>query len=301
MLWHGSPLSIFEELSMLSFVRRGHDVEIYSYDELEVPNGVTLCDANEILRSEEVFSYDDGLAKGSFSAFSNLFRFKMLLEKGGIWSDPDVLCLRALHDLPDASVGRVGSKDYVNGAVLKFAKGNAICKELYERTRELNRRIALGQTGSLIRDAVMKHGTSITVLPSTAFYPITWHQTWMLLDPDETANCEALASSSLCVHWWNTAITMEIGLPKDALPPEGSYLYKAAETILERARLRAWPRDTAKIWIDNYKLAKTYRDHKHLMDRPLTALLRSDARTVGADLRAIAIAGARRCLPRSTE
>ena len=87
-----------------------------------------------------MFSYTDGFARGSFSAFSNLFRFKMLFEKGGIWSDPDVLCLRSLHALPDASVGRVGSKNFFNGAVLKFARGNAICGELYGQTKALDRK-----------------------------------------------------------------------------------------------------------------------------------------------------------------
>ena len=294
MLWHGSPLSVFEELSLLSFRRCGHDVEIYSYTALDVPDGVTLCDANAILREKDAFCYTDGLAKGSFSAFSNLFRFKMLFDKGGIWSDPDVLCLRPLHTLPDASVGRVGSKNYVNGAVLKFAKGNSICGELYEETKALDRRISLGQTGSLIMEAVDRHPSSFNVLPSSAFYPVTWHQTWMLLDPDQFEACDALAASSYCVHWWNTAISMEIGLPKDALPPEGSFLYLAAERVFGHKNFRSWPRDTARIWIDNYKLAKTYRERKHLLDRPVTALLKSNAGAVSADLRDLVRAARRR-------
>jgi hypothetical protein len=285
MLWHGSPLSLFEDLSLLSFVRCGHDVEIYSYDDLKVPDGVKLCDANEILAENDVFCYTDGLAKGSFSAFSNLFRFKMLFEKGGIWSDPDVLCLRPLHALPDASVGRVGSKNFFNGAVVKFARGNSICGELYAQTKALDQNILLGQTGGLIMQAVERHPSSFNVLPSSAFYPLTWHQTWMLLDPGQAENCETLAASSYCVHWWNTAITMEIGLPKDALPPEGSFLYRAAERVFGHKNFSAWPQDTARIWIDNYKLAKTYTERKHLLERPVTALLKSSAETVSADLR----------------
>jgi hypothetical protein len=165
MLWHGSPLSLYEELSLLSFVRCGHDVEIYSYDNLKVPDGVKLRDANEILAEKDVFCYTDGLAKGSFSAFSNLFRFKMLFEKGGIWSDPDVLCLRSLHALSDASVGRVGSKNFLNGAVLKFAKGNSICGELYAKTKAFDQDILLGQTGGLIMQAVERHPCSMCCRP----------------------------------------------------------------------------------------------------------------------------------------
>ena len=31
---------------------------------------------------------------GSLAAFSNLFRYKLLLERGGWWVDTDVICLR---------------------------------------------------------------------------------------------------------------------------------------------------------------------------------------------------------------
>ena len=86
-LWHGGALSVFEELSLTSFVRCGHEVELYSYDDVSVPHGVRLCDASEIMPLSEVYSYPHGIATGSFAAFSNLFRFKLLHRKGGIWSD----------------------------------------------------------------------------------------------------------------------------------------------------------------------------------------------------------------------
>ena len=47
-------------------------------------------------------------AKGSFAAFSNLFRFKMLAERGGIICQrPDMLCLKPFHELPEAWAGQV--------------------------------------------------------------------------------------------------------------------------------------------------------------------------------------------------
>ena len=92
----------FRELCLRSFLQCGHAVELYTYDEVEAPPGVRLCDANAVLPELEVFAYADGPAKGSFAAFSNLIRFKILAEKGGIWADADMLCLKPLHHLPEA-------------------------------------------------------------------------------------------------------------------------------------------------------------------------------------------------------
>ena len=63
-LWHGSPLTVFERLSLVSFLKLGHAVEVYAYGELDVPPGVTLCDAASVLPESDVFSYSDGPAKG---------------------------------------------------------------------------------------------------------------------------------------------------------------------------------------------------------------------------------------------
>ena len=41
-LWHGSALSIYEELSLRSFVKCGHEVEVYAYETIDVPQGVRL-------------------------------------------------------------------------------------------------------------------------------------------------------------------------------------------------------------------------------------------------------------------
>jgi hypothetical protein len=97
MLWIGRSLSNLERLAMASFLANGHPVHLYAYSHIDrVPHGVTRLDANEILPESSVFTYADGFGKGSPSAFSNRFRYKLLLERGGIYADADIVCLQPL-------------------------------------------------------------------------------------------------------------------------------------------------------------------------------------------------------------
>ena len=95
MLWIGERLSNLERLSIASFLANGHAVHLYTYGDVDrVPPGVVRCDANKILPESAVFTYAGGFGKGSPSAFANGFRYKLLLERGGMYSDTDIVCLR---------------------------------------------------------------------------------------------------------------------------------------------------------------------------------------------------------------
>ena len=93
--WHGDALSPYELFCLKSFIDCGYAVDLYTYDvNLVVPAGVRVCDAAELISRKEVFVYQaEGFGKGSPSAFSNHFRYRLLAEKGGWWIDTDVVCL----------------------------------------------------------------------------------------------------------------------------------------------------------------------------------------------------------------
>src|SRR3989338_7556081 len=97
LLWIGDELSNLERLCLYSYLQNGHSVHLYVYNSnLDGPEGVVLKDGNEILDKSEIFVYQSGCGKGSVSAFSNLFRYALLYQKGGWWSDTDVVCLKHL-------------------------------------------------------------------------------------------------------------------------------------------------------------------------------------------------------------
>lgn len=102
-LWIGSQLSKIELLTLQSFVDNGHIFHLWAYDKIEneLPEGVIVEDANEIIPREKIFRYKYfnkyGHGKGSVSGFSDIFRYKLLYEKGGWWIDMDVTCLKPLN------------------------------------------------------------------------------------------------------------------------------------------------------------------------------------------------------------
>ncbi|MEM1325246.1 MAG: glycosyltransferase [Bacteroidota bacterium] len=133
-LWIGTQLSHLELLTLRSFVAHGHDFQLWVYDELEteVPEGVTLQDANEILDRKHIFRYREGdIGKGSVAGFSDIFRYKLLYEKGGWWVDMDVTCLRPFEfDTP--YVFRQHDFLPVVGNIMKASKGSPAMKAAFE-------------------------------------------------------------------------------------------------------------------------------------------------------------------------
>jgi hypothetical protein len=96
-LWIGDALPEIQRLSVSSFLAHGYTYHLYAYDEIHgVPSGAVVCDAAAILPRESIFCYRNGFGKGSYSAFSNLFRYTLIFERGGWWVDTDVVCLKPL-------------------------------------------------------------------------------------------------------------------------------------------------------------------------------------------------------------
>src|SRR5450755_297611 len=94
MFWHGAQLSRIERLCMASFIAHGHPLHLYVYETpAALPAGVRLMAAADILPSALLFRHR---RTGSLGSFSDWFRYQLLKERGGIWADADVVCLRAL-------------------------------------------------------------------------------------------------------------------------------------------------------------------------------------------------------------
>src|SRR5262245_19751287 len=104
--WHGNDLSPVEWTCLSSFVEHGHKVRLFCYDAIKVPYGIILADASEIINKDEILLLDslfgqsllDALRAGRLSAFSDLFRYELLLKLGEWWIDTDVYCLK--HNIP---------------------------------------------------------------------------------------------------------------------------------------------------------------------------------------------------------
>ena len=91
-LWVGSTLSTLEQLSIKSYLRNGYTYHLYSYNDVQaVPPGTVMRDGNEVLPASAIFQYRK---HNSYAGFSNYFRYKLLLQNGGWWSDLDMVLLK---------------------------------------------------------------------------------------------------------------------------------------------------------------------------------------------------------------
>ena len=95
MMWVQNHLPRLARVCIESFVRCGHPVKLYCYDgcDWSFP-GVEIADAADVLPRDQIFQPQIGAAKGSLSVFSDLFRYRLLNDRGGWWADADTYCLR---------------------------------------------------------------------------------------------------------------------------------------------------------------------------------------------------------------
>lgn len=136
-LWIGVELSLMEMLTIKSFIEKGYVFHIWTYDHLinDLPEGCIICDANEIIPVEKVFKYkyssQFGTGKGSYAGFSDIFRYKLLYEKGGWWVDMDVTCLKPF-DVEAPYFFRAHHVLPLVGNIMKVPKGSELMLRCYE-------------------------------------------------------------------------------------------------------------------------------------------------------------------------
>ncbi|WP_066408631.1 glycosyltransferase [Flavisolibacter tropicus] len=136
-LWIGTTLSKLELLTLSSFTNKGHQFHLWVYEPIEtsIPTGVVIQDANSIIPKTQVFHYSNpstlGHGKGSYAGFSDIFRYKLLYEKGGWWVDMDITCLK-YFDLPESFFFRNHHNLLVVGNVMKCPQGSQVMLDCFE-------------------------------------------------------------------------------------------------------------------------------------------------------------------------
>ncbi len=202
-LWIGKTLSVMEQLAIRSFLENGHPFHLYAYEEIDnIPAGTVVRCGEEILPAAEIFCYPWGFGKGSVAAFADLFRYKLLLERGGWWADMDAVCARPL-DFEDEHVlglerSRGGGRQ-INNAVIKAPIGSPLMEYCWEQGRRMDRaRLVWGQLGPrLLTRAVEALAVPARILPPEVFYPIDYWQVWQLIRSGE------MPGDCYTIHLWN--------------------------------------------------------------------------------------------------
>ena len=215
-MWYGRSLSLVEELSIKSFLANGFEFHLYTYSELNVPNGTLIRDANEVIPEDEIFQ--NTLGAKSYSMFSNRFRYALLEQRAGWWFDLDIICLKPFsYETP--YVFGFERQDYINNAVLFVDKANSILfSKLANRTEGVKKQKVWGETGpTLLTQQVYINGLEKFTEPIERFYPISYYQL-DLLNKDIS-----LGEESLTLHLWNELLTRN-SFDRNNLYPRSSLL-----------------------------------------------------------------------------
>ncbi len=136
-LWIGNNLSPLEILTIQSFQNNGHEFHLWSYEQISnIPPNTQVRDANEILTKEHVFSYKKsnkfGHGKGSLAGFSDIFRYKLLFEHGGWWTDMDITLLKPL-DFSEPYIFRQNGQKGVVGNLMKCPPKSELMNYCFKR------------------------------------------------------------------------------------------------------------------------------------------------------------------------
>jgi len=222
-------------------VRLGHAFHLYVYDGIDVPEGVILKDASEIIPREELFYFQNpDTAKPDLGPFSDLFRFRLLMMRGGWWSDVDTVCLSADVPLTDRAWAREHPEHNpaaVGTSQIAFAAADPVVSELYARCLALSRtaftpREALGPL--LISRTIADLGLPLDMVgTSELFYPIRWVEMFKLWLPEFTEEIQGKARHAIFMPIYQS-FCFYMGLDLAKLPPSGSFLGSVCERYLPR-------------------------------------------------------------------
>lgn len=126
-LWIGESLPAMAAGCLRSFIRLGHRVQMYIYDEVEgLPEGLEIKDANQVVPRERIFRHH---RTNSLSSFSDHFCYTLLNTRGGTWIDCDLYCLRPIPPDEEILLGVQDAKT-INKSLLRLPKGSQMTKDL---------------------------------------------------------------------------------------------------------------------------------------------------------------------------
>ena len=233
MFWAYGTLSRLERLCAASFRDHGFHVLLWGYGPPDnAPPGIYLRDARELVPEDRVFTY----ANGSYAAFADLFRYKVLSCLGGLYADTDVVCLLPADRLPEwpflVSERRKAAPLAVNNNVIWSPRpraGDIVDLALAVTERFPVDALEWGDCGPTLLTALA--GTypklAFRVMPPQFANPIDyWDCPGALLSP-RTPSIKGTGF----LHCYNE-LWRRVGIDKEAAFPEGSLLAELSRRYL---------------------------------------------------------------------
>lgn len=262
-LWIGGRLSWLEQLCLASFRDHGHDVTLFSYEDIDnVPAGIRRADAAPLFPARSFLVHG---RTGSPAVHADAFRYRMIADTGLVWIDADILALRPWTLDTGWIFGWEKPGRIVCNAVLGLPRTSKTLTALLEFCQDphpvppwlspKNREnlVAARECGQPVHvsdlpwgvwgPAALTHflrqtGEITHALPQTAFYPIPFRDRRDLLKPGRDLS-DRIGPDTFGVHLWNRRLRRRLVTHHDGVAPEGSYL--AAAVLRHRIDMAAAP------------------------------------------------------------
>jgi mannosyltransferase OCH1-like enzyme len=219
-MWLGQNITRMERACIQSWINKGYDYHLFTYDKINnLPEGVTIRDGREIISEKTIFKYNlpSERGGGSFSGFSNFFRYKLLLN-GGIWVDSDMYCIKLIPDFEYIFVRE--RCDYVASCILKVPPDSKFAQYCWDICCKKDvTQITWGETGPALVTEAINHLNLHEYIQDTEFYfPISCWDVYKFLENHPIPN-------SYTVHFWNEMWRRE-GQDKNAFYESGTLYEK---------------------------------------------------------------------------
>jgi hypothetical protein len=240
-LWVGQHLPTMQQLSISSFLAKGHEYHLYAYSDLDhLPKGAFLKDARQILPESDVFL---NAKQATYAAFSDYFRYKLLLTKGGWWADTDVICLRPFlfEDEYVFSSENSFCRDRTNSGVIKAPQGAPIMEYAWDVCRKKDKtNLSWDEVGpDLMEESVQRFSLDHYVRPPISFCPLHSEQWRCVLEPWKPSRRFRFQRNTFAIHLWHEMwrrndVNVDLAYPPDSLYEQLKALYllrKPVESI----------------------------------------------------------------------
>ena len=233
-LWVGPRLSRMEYYSIKSFLTLGYKYHLYTYEKVKnIPKGTIVKDANEIMPRKEVFNL-----KSTYLPFSDIWRYKMLHDKGNYWVDLDMIAIKKFDFENEVYVFssertiqegayRSYSKKVPNIGVLKAPKGSPFYLEAYEKCLEFNKNNKNDDKlkyMKMLRALIKKHNMDKYVKEPKVFCNLDWwhareafevHKKYPKKYGVTPPSIPSMFRGPYTIHFWRDRVTKKYGLKLD--------------------------------------------------------------------------------------
>lgn len=239
-LWIGSKLGLMASACLKSFIKHGHVVNLYTYQNItDIPKGINILDANDIIDESKIFRHHK---RGSYAPFSDVFRYNMLkVIDNGIYVDCDVYCLKPMNIPEHGHLLGYENPSIISNAILALPKESELLdilihltnqpyftpewystydkirlkiKRLFGRANTLGK-MGWGVTGpSAVTYYTKQLQLTHLVQEIDVLYPIQHHEAKQKLLDEKLKISDIISQKSMCVHLYNETLR---GMDLDAI------------------------------------------------------------------------------------